>query len=63
MYSTVTRGAVMSFQADHGLPMDGVAPEAPTALGTYPVYLRFTSTTMRGTEPDGARYYDPGVPG
>ena len=26
----------------------GVAA-APTALGTYPVYLRYTSTTMQGT--------------
>jgi peptidoglycan hydrolase-like protein with peptidoglycan-binding domain len=112
VFSTVTRGAVMSFQADHGLDIDGVAgrqvwqaltgpkaftkvpytyalvresspetitvyrtgranftslantgiPEAPTALGTYPVYLRYTSTTMQGTEPDGTRYFDPGVP-
>jgi peptidoglycan hydrolase-like protein with peptidoglycan-binding domain len=112
VFSTVTRGAVMSFEADHGLDIDGVAgrkvwraltgpkpttkvpytyalvresspetitvyqtgranftslantgiPEAPTALGTYPVYLRYTSTTMQGTEPDGTHYYDPGVP-
>jgi peptidoglycan hydrolase-like protein with peptidoglycan-binding domain len=112
VFSTVTRGAVMSFEADRGLDIDGVAgrkvwralagpkpvekatytyalvresspesitvyqtgrpnftslantgiPEAPTALGTYPVYLRYTSTTMQGTEPDGTHYYDPGVP-
>jgi peptidoglycan hydrolase-like protein with peptidoglycan-binding domain len=112
VFSTVTRGAVMSFEADHGLDIDGVAgadvwgalagpkpatkvpytyalvresspetitvyqtgranftslantgiPEAPTALGTYPVYLRYTSTTMQGTEPDGTHYDDPGVP-
>src|SRR5690242_3253267 len=112
VFSTITRGAVMSFQADHGLPIDGIAgsrvwqaltgpkpftkvpytyalvreaspetitvyqtghanftslentgiPEAPTALGTYPVYLRYTSTTMQGTEPDGTHYFDPGVP-
>jgi peptidoglycan hydrolase-like protein with peptidoglycan-binding domain len=112
VYGTVTRGAVMSFEADHGLAIDGVAgrrvwlallgkrpakraaytyalvresspetitiyqtghqtfsspantgiPQAPTALGTYPVYLRYTSTTMQGTNPDGTHYDDPGVP-
>jgi peptidoglycan hydrolase-like protein with peptidoglycan-binding domain len=112
VYSTVTRGAVMSFEADHGMTIDGIAgqrvwqaligprpareaaytyavvregspetitiyqtghaafsslantgvPAAPTALGTYPVYLRYTSTTMRGTNPDGTHYNDPGVP-
>jgi len=112
-FSTITRGAVMSFEADHGLDVDGVAgrsvwlalvmhrrtpprvdytyvvvreamPEtitiyrngrsvftspantgiaqAPTALGTYPVYLRYTSTTMQGTNPDGSHYFDTGVP-
>jgi peptidoglycan hydrolase-like protein with peptidoglycan-binding domain len=35
---------------------------APTELGTYPVYVRYTSTTMRGTNPDGSHYSDPGVP-
>jgi len=37
-------------------------PAAPTALGTFPVYERFTSTTMSGTNPDGSHYSDPGVP-
>ena len=112
VFSTVTRGAVMSFEADLGLATDGIAgrrvwqaltatkpftkvpytyavvresspetitifrtghatftslantgvPAAPTALGTYPVYLRYTSTTMQGTEPDGTKYFDTGVP-
>jgi len=35
---------------------------APTELGTYPVYARYLSTTMRGTNPDGSHYADPGVP-
>jgi L,D-transpeptidase catalytic domain len=35
---------------------------APTASGTYPVYLRFTVTTMSGTYPDGGTYSDPGIP-
>jgi L,D-transpeptidase catalytic domain len=34
----------------------------PTALGTYPVYLHLTETTMAGTNPDGTHYRDPGVP-
>ena len=39
----------------------GVAGAA-TADGTFPVFERFASTTMRGTNPDGSKYADPGVP-
>ncbi len=35
---------------------------APTADGTFPVYLRFTTTTMSGTLPDGKPYDDTGIP-
>lgn len=35
---------------------------APTEEGTWPVYARYTSTTMSGTNPDGSHYDDPGVP-
>ncbi len=35
---------------------------APTELGTWPVFARYVSTTMRGTNPDGSKYADPGVP-
>jgi len=35
---------------------------APTELGTWPVYARYTSTTMSGFNPDGSHYSDPGVP-
>ena len=35
---------------------------APTATGTYPVFERFTVTTMSGKNPDGSTYHDPGVP-
>lgn len=35
---------------------------ATTPLGTWPVYLRYTATTMSGTNPDGSHYSDPGVP-
>ena len=43
------------------LANSGIASR-PTALGTFPVYLRFTSTTMSGTNPDGTTYHDPGIP-
>ncbi|MDE3065820.1 MAG: L,D-transpeptidase family protein [Acidobacteriota bacterium] len=35
---------------------------APTATGTYPVYLRFVTTTMSGTLPNGQPYHDTGIP-
>ena len=34
----------------------------PTAKGTFPVYARYRTTTMSGTNPDGTHYNDPGVP-
>ena len=37
-------------------------PGQDTASGTYPVYLRYTSTTMSGTNPDGSTYHDVGIP-
>jgi hypothetical protein len=43
-------------------PVNTGIPARPTALGTYPVYLHLTSTTMSGTNPDGSHYADPGVP-
>jgi peptidoglycan hydrolase-like protein with peptidoglycan-binding domain len=43
-------------------PVNGGVAGAPTPLGTFPVYLRYTSTTMQGTNPDGSKYKDPGVP-
>jgi len=35
---------------------------ATTQLGTWPVYLKYTSTTMSGTNPNGTTYVDPGIP-
>lgn len=43
------------------LANSGIAVE-PTATGTYPIYLRFTVTTMSGTNPNGTPYNDPGIP-
>jgi len=34
-------------------------PAAPTADGTYPVYLRYQFQVMRGLNPDGSHYADP----
>jgi hypothetical protein len=109
--STVLRGAVMAFESQHGLRLDGVASAAVwqallaarahrqfnadgynyavatesgpetltvyhngrvvmrsaantgisgrgTAPGTFPVYERLRSQTMRGTNPDGSHYAD-----
>ncbi len=114
--NTLTKGAVMSFEDQHGLTTDGIAgpdvwnailqaaetgavdpqpygyvyvqkspePEsvtvyqngqvayetpantgvaaAPTPDGTWPVFARYKVTTMRGTNPDGSKYVDPGIP-
>jgi peptidoglycan hydrolase-like protein with peptidoglycan-binding domain len=35
---------------------------APTDPGTFPVFARYTVTTMSGTNPDGSHYVDPGIP-
>ena len=35
---------------------------APTENGTYPVYLRYLTTTMSGTLPNGQHYSDSGIP-
>jgi peptidoglycan hydrolase-like protein with peptidoglycan-binding domain len=37
-------------------------PAAPTTQGTYPVYLRYVTTTMSGTNPTGSHYSDPDIP-
>jgi hypothetical protein len=35
---------------------------AETAQGIFPIFARYVSTTMTGTNPDGSHYSDPGVP-
>ncbi len=37
-------------------------PGAETAQGIFPIYSRFTSTTMSGTDVDGTKYVVPDVP-
>ena len=43
-------------------PVNTGVPGASTATGTYPVFERFTVTTMSGKNPDGSVYHDPGIP-
>jgi Bacterial Ig-like domain len=110
--SEVLRGAVMAFESDHGLALDGTIgtgvwhamfraltrtqlnkhgytyalasqkppetltvwhngsivfkhlantgiPIRPTLVETDPVYLRYRSQIMKGTNPDGSKYADP----
>ncbi len=40
-------------------PTNTGIPEAPTALGTYPIYVRYTFNYMSGFNPDGSYYDDP----
>ncbi len=43
---------VLTSPTNTGIPVD------PTALGTYPIYVRYTVNTMSGTNPDGSAYDD-----
>lgn len=42
-------------------PANTGVPAASTEPGTFPVYARYTVTTMSGTNPDGSKYVDPGI--
>jgi L,D-transpeptidase catalytic domain len=43
-------------------PVNTGIASRPTDVGTFPVYLHLSSTTMAGTNPDGSHYNDVGVP-
>jgi peptidoglycan hydrolase-like protein with peptidoglycan-binding domain len=45
-------------QVLHNLANTGI-PAAPTADGTFAVYLRYYYQVMKGTNPDGSKYADP----
>ena len=45
----------------HTLVNTGISVD-PTQRGTFPVYLRYVSQTMSGTNPNGTHYSDPGIP-
>ncbi len=46
----------------YNTPVNTGVPGAATAEGTFPVYSRFLTTTMTGTDPDGTQYVAPNVP-
>jgi peptidoglycan hydrolase-like protein with peptidoglycan-binding domain len=43
-------------------PVNTGVPGAETALGIFPIYSRYVSTTMSGTDVDGTKYVVPDVP-
>lgn len=43
-------------------PANTGVPGAETAQGVFPIFSRFESTTMTGTDPDGTKYVAPDVP-
>jgi peptidoglycan hydrolase-like protein with peptidoglycan-binding domain len=45
----------------HTLVNTGI-PVSPTATGTYAVYLRYLTQTMKGVNPNGQPYSDSGIP-
>ena len=45
----------------YSTPVNTGGAGATTANGTFPVYARYTVTTMSGTNPDGSHYVDPGI--
>lgn len=48
--------------AAYSTPANTGIAAAPTEHGTWPVFARYTTTTMSGHNPDGSVYHDPGVP-
>lgn len=48
--------------AVYSTPANTGVAGAVTASGTFPVYLRYTVQTMSGTDPNGTKYVDPGIP-
>ena len=44
---------VLTTPTNTGIPSD------PTALGTYPIFVRYSFNYMSGTNPDGSYYHDP----
>jgi peptidoglycan hydrolase-like protein with peptidoglycan-binding domain len=45
----------------YSTPVNTGVPGAITENGTWPVFARYTVTTMTGTNPDGSHYSDPGI--
>jgi len=45
----------------YSTPVNTGVAGASTENGTWPVFARYTVTTMTGTNPDGSHYSDPGI--
>jgi L,D-transpeptidase catalytic domain len=67
-YVTVSEGSPESLALWHdgsilmSTAVNTGIPEAPTELGSFPVYDHIPVGTMSGTNPDGSHYEDPGIP-
>jgi lipoprotein-anchoring transpeptidase ErfK/SrfK len=65
-WATMTRPETLHIWRDGAFVLASKAntgiPAAPTPTGSWPVYARYRSQTMQGTNPDGSHYRDPGVP-
>src|SRR5690349_2498653 len=63
VFSTITRGAVMSFQADHGLPIDGIAGSRVWQALTGPkpfTKVPYTYALVREASPETITVYQTG---
>jgi peptidoglycan hydrolase-like protein with peptidoglycan-binding domain len=65
-WTTMTRPEMLQIWSNGSFVFSSLAntgvPAAPTPHGSWPVFLRYRSQTMRGTNPNGTKYSDPGVP-
>jgi peptidoglycan hydrolase-like protein with peptidoglycan-binding domain len=65
-WATMTRPETLHIWQDGRFVLTANAntgiPAAPTPTGSWPVFARYRSQTMQGTNPDGTHYRDPGVP-
>ncbi|HEY8729178.1 MAG TPA: L,D-transpeptidase, partial [Acidothermaceae bacterium] len=65
-WTTMTRPETLQIWVDGAFVLSTAAntgiPAAPTPRGSWPVYARYRSQTMSGTNPNGSHYRDPGVP-
>jgi peptidoglycan hydrolase-like protein with peptidoglycan-binding domain len=65
-WTTTTRPEMLQIWSNGSVEYSSLAntgiPAAPTPHGSWPVFLRYRSQTMRGTNPDGSKYSDAGVP-
>ncbi len=65
-WTTMSRPEMLEIWVDGDFVFTSAAntgiPAAPTPRGSWPVFARYRSQTMSGTNPNGTKYRDPGVP-